>query len=347
MPSLRGRQDSAGYWGALESDAAVEVNIGSLNLHKDVDATRRTARVSFDEGATHPVQDKSPASGQEGLTRKTSEYWNSANWDLDQHVARKHREVTPSTDAPSNLSRKESNAYWDADQWDPDQRVYVGAEAGQTMHLTAVIDQGEDKLLRAWTGGLTCATYGSTSTTATLDLAATAGEPPLLKDLYDVTADSVGSGSFGVVRLARHYKSDKPCVVKLVKKSQCGAMYKSQVEGGLYESLLGMSKSTPHKNIVQYLDALESSDHYYVIMENLSGPELLEKMEREFPITERHCQEVMKEVVSALAHIHDVVKICHRDIKLLGTEQHRKNQDGKFPTESQPKQKTTKAEAKA
>ena len=321
---LRGRQDSAGYWGALENDAntAIDLNIGSLQIRKNSEG-RGSGKVSFNEGVevqTSPA-DASP-SKQPGLVKKNSDYWNSANWDLDNHLAHKPQENhTPTTDASSNLSRKGSNAYWDADQWDPDQRVYVGAEAGQTTHLTAVISQGEDKLLRAWAGGLTSTIYGSNNPEATLDLAvasATAGqsEPPSLKDLYDV-ADSVGSGSFGVVCLARHYESDKPCVVKSVKKAQCG-VYKSQVESGLYESLLTMSKDMPHKNIVQYLDALESNDHYYVIMENLSGPELLEKIEREFPVTEKHCQDVMREVVSALAHIHNVAKICHRDIKHLG-----------------------------
>mmetsp|Transcript_29513 Transcript_29513/g.69608 ORF Transcript_29513/g.69608 Transcript_29513/m.69608 type:complete len:539 (+) Transcript_29513:62-1678(+) len=318
QPRLRERQDSAGYWGALESDATREVQIGSL--HADKETARRAVRVSFDEGAAESVPDKSAECDQNGLVRKSSDYWNSSNWDFDRNVPLRAQEITtPTTEASSTLSRKGSNAYWDADQWDPDQRVYVGAEAGQTMHRTAVIDDHEDKLLRAWTGGLTCEDYGG-STAPTLDLADLAdlagAEPPALKDLYDVTADSVGSGSFGVVFLARHCKSDKPCVVKSTKKAQCGSAFKSQVEGGLYESLLDMSRRAPHENIVQYLDALESNDHYYVIMENLRGPELLEKMEREFPITERHCQEVMKEVLSALAHIHDVVNICHRDIKL-------------------------------
>ena len=288
------------------------MHIGSLHAEKET--ARRAVRVSFDEGAAESVPGKPEGSDQNGLVRKSSDYWNSSNWDLDRNVPLRAQEITtPTTEASSTLSRKGSNAYWDADQWDPDQRVYVGAEAGQTMHRTAVIDDHEDKLLRAWAGGLTCEDYGG-STAPTLDLA-TGTEPPALKDLYDVTADSVGSGSFGVVFLARHCKSDKPCVVKSTKKAQCGSSFKSQVEGGLYESLLDMSRRAPHENIVQYLDALESSDHYYVIMENLRGPELLEKMEREFPITERHCQEVMKEVLSALAHIHDVVKICHRDIK--------------------------------
>ena len=53
-----------------------------------------------------------------------------------------------------------------------------------------------------------------------------------------------------------------------------------------------------------------------MVMENLGGPELLEQMERIFPVTEAHCQQIMREVLMSLAHIHNTVGICHRDIKL-------------------------------
>lgn len=53
-----------------------------------------------------------------------------------------------------------------------------------------------------------------------------------------------------------------------------------------------------------------------MVMEDLQGPELLEQMERLFPVTERHCQQVMSEMLAALSHIHGTVGICHRDIKL-------------------------------
>lgn len=51
-------------------------------------------------------------------------------------------------------------------------------------------------------------------------------------------------------------------------------------------------------------------------MEHLEGLELLEKFEDDFPITEAYCQPVMRQVLASLRHIHEVVGLHHRDVKL-------------------------------
>ena len=67
-------------------------------------------------------------------------------------------------------------------------------------------------------------------------------------------------GSFGVVRKAMHRASETHCVVKSLKKAQSGAVYKSQVESGLYDQLMLMSVRHPHEAIVKYLDMFESEE---------------------------------------------------------------------------------------
>lgn len=126
-------------------------------------------------------------------------------------------------------------------------------------HRTAVI-RGDDKLIRAWSGGLTCSGQPSGPVDILKALDSKVSEVPELQDLYDVEADSVGFGSFGVVKKATHRETGTRCVVKSLKKAQCGQLYKSQVENGLYVQLLSMSARTPHDGIVRYLDALESED---------------------------------------------------------------------------------------
>lgn len=81
-----------------------------------------------------------------------------------------------------------------------------------------------------------------------------------MQELYEVTSESVGMGSFGVVRKATHRASETHCVVKSLKKAQSGSMYKSQVESGLYDQLMSMSVRHPHEAIVKYLDMFESED---------------------------------------------------------------------------------------
>ncbi|CAK9013446.1 unnamed protein product [Durusdinium trenchii] len=324
-PKMR-RGDSASYWGAmdgLDEVRSMDLGIGNISLARSPPAKK----VSFDgpqQAASQAPQHAHPQLQHQG----SSEYWTSGNWDFDSRAQRpvKPEKVekidvdvldTPSTQSGGgrSLPRKDSNAYWDAEQWDPDERVYVGAEAGQTNHLTAVI-QSDDKLIRAWAGGLSCPGSFSGPVDILKALEWKGAETPELQDLYDVTAESVGFGSFGIVRKATHRETDTHCVVKSLKKSQSGSSYKSQVDGGLYDELMSMSVHSPYAGIVKYMDLLESADHYYVVMEDLQGPELLEQMERLFPVTEAHCQGVMREVLMSLAHIHDKVKVCHRDIKL-------------------------------
>ncbi|CAJ1358911.1 unnamed protein product [Effrenium voratum] len=294
------RGGSASYWGAMVDVLPAEVHFG------DHMAGERNA----------PGQ--APEESMSLRLRSSSDYWTSGNWNLELQMGKEHTDTPPTSctsESTKCMTRHDSNAYWDANQWDPDERVYVGAAAGQTNHLVAVI-HGDDKLLRAWAGGLTC--ESGTCGRGPRDISSlgpSEHSEPELQDLYEVESDSVGFGSFGVVRLARHRQSQTRCVVKSLNKSQTGPSYKAQVDGGLYERLLGMS-STPHEGIVKYLDMLESKDHFYVVMESLHGPELLDEMESLCPVTEAHCQQVMREVLSALAHIHDTVGICHRDIKL-------------------------------
>ena len=267
------RGGSAAYWGAMDDDLDMDLGnlgVGNVSLARSPPAKK----VSFD-GYQAPLE-----TDNKSLLRKgSSDYWTSGNWNLDQRANAQRRDKpdmkpnpgmveeldTPSTHSGSAsvkcLPRKDSNAYWDADQWDPDERIYVGAEAGQTNHLTAVI-QSDDKLIRAWAGGLTCSGPSSLSGPVEIlkALESKGSDVPELRDLYEVEAESVGFGSFGVVRKATHRETGTHCVVKSLKKTQCGQLYKSQVENGLFDNLLSMSMRTPHDGIVKYLDMLESED---------------------------------------------------------------------------------------
>jgi hypothetical protein len=267
-----------------------------------------------------------------GLPRKdSSNYWETREWGGAGTLAESpsptirppHLQTVKEgfqkkdfTAAPK-LPRVSSDAYWDADQWDPDERVYVGAEAGLGNHWVAVLEKGSDQLSRAWTGGWVSNSlqFGG-EIGMPFNIEQVVGSSLTLKDMYEVEPDSVGAGAFAVVRPAKHLASGTPCVVKMINKANAGEKYRRNVESGLYETLMTMSKRTPHENVVQYLDFLESSDNYYVIMERLQGKELLAQVEADFPLTEDYCRGVMCQVLAALKHLHEVVGLCHRDVKL-------------------------------
>jgi len=260
-----------------------------------------------------------------------SGYWDMGGWRDGQRAPRPvkqaavagQRSPTGQAGKPALIKRVNSAAYWDADQWDPDQRVYVGADIGQKNHLVAVdLTKAEAfapdaELFRAWPGGLTGAGLGQGAGAGPLLNLGDAEKRPKLQELYRINELSVGTGSFGVVRPARHSASGTACVVKAVNKAAAGDQYRMNlVDGGLGAELLRMSRETPHPNVAMYLDLLEGPRHFYVVMEELSGPELLQQMEDMFPMTEAYLQLVLRQVLASLAHIHDVVGLFHRDIKL-------------------------------
>lgn len=217
------------------------------------------------------------------------------------------------------LKRTNSDAYWDADQWDPDNRIYVGAEAGQNHHLQAVdpLNTADLELWRVWVGGLTSVGLDlGSSGDPCIDLKA-AGQTHTLKDVYEIHDDSVGSGSFGIVRTSQHKASGTKCVIKSVSKIAAGERYRSNlVDRGLGATLLRMSKELRHPNIALYLDVMEGPKNFYIIMEELKGAELMDQVEEIFPLTESYVQRVMRQILQALAHIHGTVSLVHRDVKL-------------------------------
>jgi len=272
-----------------------------------------------------------------------SGYWDDGGWGGDRSVgaalkakvARRQTSQRTPKDSPSGsmdgrksdgqMSETNSESYWDAGQWDPDERVYVGAEDGARHHCRAIDPSQHDiagsgaKLSGAWAGGLLAMELGlAEGVGPPIDLSLTLGEGrPTLKDAFDMLSKALGSGSFGVVRHAKHRATDAVCVVKAVRKTSVGDQYRTNlVEHGLGEKLLRMTREAPHENITRYFDMLEGPTHFYVIMEELTGPELMQYMEDLFPVTEAFIHKVMKQILSSLAHLHDIVHLFHRDVKL-------------------------------
>lgn len=172
-------------------------------------------------------------------------------------------------------------------------------------------------LLQVWQGGLASRSLG---------LGAEPGPPqrleegaagrPSLRELYKLDQE-IGRGAFGVVRRARHSRSGQACVVKAVSR-EGGGESRNQIvgEGGLLERLLRMSGEVPHPNITLFLDVLMGPSYYYVVMEELNGPELVQHVADRQPAPEYELQGITRQVLAALAHLHDTVGIYHRDVKL-------------------------------
>lgn len=135
--------------------------------------------------------------------------------------------------------------------------------------------------------------------------------------LYRI-GETIGRGGFASVRQATHKRSEKNICVKIILKEFVSQVYEEYtVKSGMFEMLMKTSMETPHANIVQYLDILESPTRYYVTMERLQGPTLADMLEAEGSNwNEQKSAAVMHDLLSALDHIHRVIGVYHCDVKL-------------------------------
>jgi len=86
----------------------------------------------------------------------------------------------------------------------------------------------------------------------------------------------------------------------------------------LFSFLLVIAAEEPHPNVVRHLDVLMGPSILYIAMELLEGDDLDSYLQRHAPITQSFARKIIRQVMEALCHIHDVrgTGLIHRDVKL-------------------------------
>lgn len=153
----------------------------------------------------------------------------------------------------------------------------------------------------------------------------TAGTTKGQKSINDfVILESMGSGAYGDVKLARYQTSrSSKVVIKYVTKR------KILVDTWTRDRKLGTvpleihvldflrRPGYRHPNIVEMVDFFEDDVNYYIEMlpHGLPGMDLFDYIELRLNMTELECVQIFSQVVSAISHLHISCGIVHRDIK--------------------------------
>ncbi|XP_063294477.1 ribosomal protein S6 kinase alpha-5-like [Pelobates fuscus] len=140
----------------------------------------------------------------------------------------------------------------------------------------------------------------------TLALSAAMKDSPFFQQ-YEMDLQEVvlGSGSFSVCRKCRHRQTKKEYAVKILSK---------RMEVNTQREVAALKLCQGHPNIVILHEVLQDQYHSYLIMELLTGGELLERIKKQSRFSEVEASSLMRSLVSAVSHMHEA-GVVHRDLK--------------------------------
>ncbi|XP_064783777.1 ribosomal protein S6 kinase alpha-5 isoform X2 [Oncorhynchus masou masou] len=117
--------------------------------------------------------------------------------------------------------------------------------------------------------------------------------------------NALGEGSFSICRQCTHKKTGQKYAVKIVSK---------RMEAQTQKEIAALKLCDGHPNIVKTHEIYHDQLHTYLVLELLRGGELLERIQRKQHFSETEASRIMRRLVSAVSHMHDV-GVVHRDLK--------------------------------
>lgn len=122
----------------------------------------------------------------------------------------------------------------------------------------------------------------------------------------------LGRGTYGVVKLATHVRTDKKVAIKIIEKKN----FKTERQFECIRNEIEAMKTLNHKNIVQLYEVIESTrlDATCLVMEYLEGGELFDYIVERDKLCELESSRIFIQIIKALEFCH-ANNIIHRDIK--------------------------------
>ena len=129
------------------------------------------------------------------------------------------------------------------------------------------------------------------------------------QDLYKLTGEKLGEGSYGQVETCKSVYDGEEYAVKIIQKKP-GTFQRSKLlkEIEIYHMCRGQ------RNIIQLIEFFEEEDNCYLVFEKLNGGPLLEHIQRRKFFTESEGSTIVRQLASAIQFLHSR-GIAHRDVK--------------------------------
>ena len=127
-------------------------------------------------------------------------------------------------------------------------------------------------------------------------------------DFYDMN-DVIGEGGFALVYSCRHKRNAKDYAVKEVIDEN----YEADGEN-LKEEIDALKRLREGPYVVRLFDVFREEDRTYVVMEEMKGGDLLERLTEKDHFSEKESRKISRTLLEAIGFCHRK-KIVHRDIK--------------------------------
>ncbi|XP_075282264.1 ribosomal protein S6 kinase alpha-5 isoform X4 [Opisthocomus hoazin] len=121
----------------------------------------------------------------------------------------------------------------------------------------------------------------------------------------DLKEKPLGEGSFSICRKCLHKKTSQEYAVKIISK---------RMEANTQREITALKLCEGHPNVVKLHEVYHDQLHTFLVMELLKGGELLERIQKKKHFSETEASHIMRRLVSAVSHMHDV-GVVHRDLK--------------------------------
>uniref|UniRef100_A0A182K698 SNF-related serine/threonine-protein kinase n=1 Tax=Anopheles christyi TaxID=43041 RepID=A0A182K698_9DIPT len=127
--------------------------------------------------------------------------------------------------------------------------------------------------------------------------------------LYDLE-ETLGSGHFAVVKLARHVFTGEKVAVKVIEKTKLDEISRAH----LFQEVRCM-KLVQHPNVVRLYEVIDTQTKLYLILELGDGGDLYDYiMRHEKGLSESVAREYFRQIVRAISYCHQL-HVVHRDLK--------------------------------
>jgi maternal embryonic leucine zipper kinase len=133
--------------------------------------------------------------------------------------------------------------------------------------------------------------------------------PPEISEHF-VIRETIGSGGFAKVKMARHKMTSEKVAIKIMDKAH---LLKTDDLKRVPQEIASL-KVLQHPNISRLFQVLETEDKYFLVLEHAPGGELFDYIVTRDRLKEGEARMFFRQIVAAVAFCHSK-GIAHRDLK--------------------------------